>query len=187
MIMIPAILAKIQAVIPGKSLTIILVASAINLSSIMLFSQDSQASSKLEVSCDTEAEIPSVIATIFQGERTQKTTLLKFEPAYFTPETVVQHCQTAASTLESAYATGEMNYLASDTIEQKPVVCLVARRGVGCDSYNSQILFILERSVNPNQVLHDMLGDNFKQGELPNHRTVSRIYTDITPSWWPFD
>lgn len=187
MIMIPANLATIKAVIQGKSLTIILVASAINLSSVMLFSQASQASSKLEVSCNTETEIPRVIATIFQGERMQKTTLLKFYPAYFAPETAVQHCQTSANTLESAYFSGEMNYLASDTIEQKPVVCLVARRGVSCDSYSSQILFTLERSVNPNQVLYDMLGDDFKQGELPHNRTVSRIYTDITPSWWPFD
>ncbi len=173
--------------IQGKSLTIILVASAINSSSVMLFSQDSQASSKLDVTCNTEAKIPSVIATIFQAERTQKTTLLKFSPAYFAPKTAVQNCQTSASTLQSAYSTGKMNYLASDTIEQKPVVCLVARRGVSCDSYSSQILFTLDRSVNPNQVLYDMLGDDFKQGEMPHNRTVSRIYTDITPSWWPFD
>lgn len=176
--------------IKRQSLTNILMASAIILSSVLLFAQRSSAISKkhkkVEVTCNTEAETPSVMATIFQGERSRNTMILNFLKEYFQPETALKNCQTTATTLQSVYQAGNMNYLASDTLEQKPVVCLVERRGVGCDSYNSQLLFSLDRPVNPSQVLYEMLGEDFKRGQPPINRTVSRTYTDITPGWWPF-
>lgn len=185
----PGVKAKpMKILIKRQSLTTILIASTITLGSVMLFAQPSQARNKqLDVTCNTDAEIPRVVATIFQGERSRDITMLNFVAEYFSPEVALENCETTASTFQSVYQADNMNYLASDTLDRMPVVCLVERRGVGCDSYNSQLLFTLDRQVNPNQVLFDMLGDDFKQGQQPpTKRTVSRIYTDITPSWWPF-
>jgi hypothetical protein len=79
-----------------------------------------------------------------------------------------------------------MNYLASDTVKGKPVICAVERRGLSCDSYNSDILFSLDRSISPSELLYNMLGEDFKGSKAPSARTVSRIYTDLRPLWWPF-
>jgi hypothetical protein len=79
-----------------------------------------------------------------------------------------------------------MNYLASDTIKGKPVVCAVERRGLSCDSYNSDVLFSLNQPISPGELLYNMLGEDFKGSKAPSSRTVSRIYTDLRPLWWPF-
>lgn len=153
-----------------------------------------EAANTVTVVCDSTTAIPTVTATFSTAEpstpksykASQTTEILSFLPEYFAPDTALQECQKTANSLQKYYSNHKMNYLASDTIEGQPVVCAVERRGVSCDSYNSEILFALKQKVNPTQMLYDMLGGNFKDAQVPASRTVSRIYTDLRPSWWPF-
>lgn len=142
--------------------------------------------SLVSVSCEQQANVPTVTATLSNQSASQVTSILSFLPQYFEPEQASNLCQSSAQKLDSFYSQNRMNYLASDTIEGKPVVCAVERRGLNCDSYNSDILFALERPVSPTDLLYNMLGDNFKGSQSPSSRTVSRIYTDLRPLWWPF-
>lgn len=153
------------------------------------------ATSAVQVSCDANsASIPTVTATLSKSQNSasesesvsQKTDILVFLPKYFAPAEAAFSCQKTASSLQEYYSKGEMNYLASDTIDGKPVVCAVERRGISCGGYNSEVLFSLKQTVDPNQLLYDMLGENFKDSQMPSSRTVSRIYTDLRPTWWPF-
>ena len=145
-----------------------------------------QAADTLKVTCDLQQSVPTVTATFYNNESMQATPILAFLPQYFDAETANLRCQETAQKLDGFYTQDQMKYLASDTIAQKPVVCAVARRGVGCDSYNSEILFSLAQPVNPTELLYNMLGSNFKGSQPPSSRTVSRIYTDLRPMWWPF-
>ncbi|MBE9047162.1 hypothetical protein IQ255_22640 [Pleurocapsales cyanobacterium LEGE 10410] len=139
----------------------------------------------VEVSCDRQTSIPTVVATLSSQETSQVTPILSFLPQYFSPNEALLNCIDTAEKLHTFYNQDRMNYLASDTIEQKPVVCAVERRGLSCDSYSSEILFSLTEPVNPTELLYNMLGNNFKGSRLPSSRTVSRIYTDLRPLWWP--
>ncbi len=162
------------------------IASTLALLGLALFPQKSQAASEVSVTCNQD-EVPAVIATLSNHETSQVTQILSFLPQYFSKQEALSHCQTTAEKLNAFYSENRMNYLASDTIREKPVVCAVERRGLGCDSYNSVILFSLQESVSPTELLYNMLGENFKGSQLPSPRTVSRIYSDLRPFWWPFD
>ena len=144
------------------------------------------AASVVSVSCEQKADVPTVTATLVNDSVSQITSILSFLPKYFEPSQASQLCQHAAAKLDTFYNQNKMNYLASDTVAGKPVVCAVERRGLSCDSYNSDILFSLDRSVSPKELLYNMLGDDFKSSQSQSSRTVSRIYTDLRPLWWPF-
>ena len=164
------------------------------LGAIGVYGDSVNAASQIQVACDDLNSVPTVTATLsnpqsLESEKianSRKTSILSFLPEYFSPEAASNKCQATATSLQSYYDRGIMNYLASDTIDGKPVICAVERRGVRCDGYSSEILFSLEQTVNPSQLLYDMLGGNFKDSQLPASRTVSRIYTDLRPRWWPF-
>ncbi len=159
-----------------------------------LQAKDVSAANSVEVVCDANQGYPTVTAVLANPKPSsssvdavsQRTAILSFLPEYFAPEEANAACQKTAQSLQGYYARGEMNYLASDTIDGVPVICAVERRGVSCDGYKSEILFGADSSVNPNQLLYDMLGGNFKDSQIPSSRTVSRIYTDLRPNWWPF-
>ena len=161
---------------------------------IGLFGDRANAAKKIEVICDTTLDSPTVIATLSNHESSlseadrveRKTEILSFPSQYFSAEEASIDCQKAAKSLQEYYSHDRMNYLASDTIEGKPVVCAVERRGVSCDGYRSEILFSLDKPVNPSQLLYDMLGGNFKEARIPSSRTLSRTYTDLRPSWLRF-
>lgn len=138
------------------------------------------------ISCQTDGKIPAIVAIATESDRSQAMNLLSFLPQYFSSESAVQNCQTAAATLQSLYDREEANYLASDTIDGKPTICAVERRGMSCDSQGAQLLFTLAPTVDPSQALYDMLGSQFKGTQRPDSRTVSRIYTDIKPRRWFF-
>ena len=167
---------------------------AIALAAVVSFPHRGEAGNKVQVTCDTKTSVPTIIATLFNQEqlseghttRSQTTPILSFLPEYFSSEEASLNCQRAAKSLQVYYTKGTMNYLASDTIKGKPVVCALKRRGLSCDSHSSEILFSLNKSVSPTTLLYDMLGSNFKGSQIPSSRTVSRIYTDLRPSWWPF-
>lgn len=144
-----------------------------------------QAASQVNVTCEQNS-IPTVIATLSERDKSQVAPILSFLPEYFSTDEAVAICQDTARKLHVFYNQGQMNYLASDTLEGKPVVCAVERRGLGCDSYGSEILFSIAKSVSPTDLLYNMLDKNFKGSEIPSSRTVSRIYTDLRPLWWPF-
>ena len=152
------------------------------------------AANSVKVSCDISTSVPTIVATFSSqtqsktqvDRRSQTNSILSFLPKYFAPELALANCQKTAKSLDSFYNQGKMNYLASDTIDGKPVICAVQRRGVRCDSYSSEILFSLEKTVDPTELLYNMLGENFKGSQPPSTRTVSRIYTDLRPNWWPF-
>ena len=150
------------------------------------FADKSNAASTIQVSCDQQTKVPTVIATLSHQSASQVTPILSFLPEYFSATEAIQNCESTATKLNVFYNEERMNYLASDTIDVKPVICAVERRGLGCDSYNSDVLFSLEQPVSPAELLFDMLGSNFKGSQLPASRTVSRIYTDLRPDWWPF-
>lgn len=158
----------------------------IALATIISFPQPGQASNTIKVTCEQQTSTPTVIATLSNQERSQVTPILSFLPEYFSPQEATANCQNTASKLNTFYNQNQMNYLASDTVNQQPVVCAVERRGLSCDSYNSEILFSLVKPVSPTKLLYDMLGKDFKGSQLPSSRTVSRIYTDLRPFWWPF-
>lgn len=152
------------------------------------------AASQIQVACENRDSIPTITATLSNPERpdgaremgSRQTEILFFLPEYFSSEEAFNNCEKTAVSLQSYYDRGVMNYLASDTLDGKPVICAVERRGVRCDGYSSEVLFSLNKTVNPSQLLYDMLGGNFKDSQLPASRTVSRIYTDLRPRWWPF-
>ena len=159
-----------------------------------LFSSRANAAKTIEVICDTTLDNPTVTATLSnpdssipKAERVnRKTEILSFPSQYFSTEEASVGCQKTAESLQNYYSNNKMNYLASDTINGKPVVCAVERRGVSCDGYRSEILFSIDRPINPSQLLYNMLGGNFKDAQIPSSRTVSRIYTDLRPSWLRF-
>jgi|GEM_PF-1600952 len=167
---------------------------ALAMGTIVISGDRTLAANSVKVSCDTSTSVPTIVATLSsQGQsevqaerRSQTSSILSFLPKYFDRESAVAQCQKTATSLDSYYSQGTMNYLASDTVNGKPVVCAVQRRGVRCNSYSSDILFSLEKTVNPIELLYDMLGENFKGSQPPSSRTVSRIYTDLRPNWWPF-
>ena len=156
------------------------------LASIAISSKQAQAANAVEVSCDRQGPVPTVIATLSNKGTSQVTPILSFLPKYFSPESALSLCQNTADRLHTFYDRERMNYLASDTIDRQPVVCAVERRGLGCDSYNSEILFSIAEPVNPTELLYNMLGENFKGSQIPPSRTLSRIYTELRPSWWFF-
>ena len=149
-------------------------------------SKEAGATNAVRVSCNLQDSVPTVIATLSNRGTSQVAPILSFLPQYFSPETAISNCQNTANKLNTFYSLEQMNYLASDTIDRQPVVCAVERRGLGCDSYNSEILFSIAKPVNPTELLYNMLGENFKGSQVPPSRTVSRIYTDLRPLWWPF-
>lgn len=171
----------------------VLTIPTIALGAISSFSGAAKAANSVKVSCDTKNAVPRIIATLFNQERSsseeagrsQTFPILSFLPEYFSSQEASINCQTIAASLQNHYDEGKMNYLASDTINGKPVVCAVQRRGLSCDGYSSEILFSLDKPVSPTKLLYDMLGENFKGSQIPSSRTVSRIYTDLKPSWWP--
>ncbi len=158
----------------------------IALISLGLLAKQGQTANLVNVTCDQQAAAPTVIATLSNQKISQITPILSFLPQYFSVSEALVECQNTAEKLNTFYQQGKMNYLASDTINEKPVVCAVERRGLGCNSYNSGILFSLSEPVSPTELLFNMLGSNFKGSQLPSSRTVSRIYTDLRPFWWPF-
>ena len=144
------------------------------------------ATSEVKVSCDRQGSVPTVVATLSNRGTSQATPILSFLPQYFSLEEASSDCAATANKLDAFYSQERMNYLASDTVGEKPVVCAVERRGLGCDSYNSEILFSLAKPVSPTELLYNMLGNDFKSSQAPSSRTISRIYTDLRPLWWPF-
>lgn len=145
------------------------------------------AASTTNVVCNTNASTPAVIVTVSEEDRSEEVTMLNFVSPYFSAQAALEHCQATATTLQALYDRGEMNYLASDTVNGQPTVCAVERRGIGCNSDRAKVLFSLDRHIDPTQALYDMLGSQFKQSQRPDSRTVSRIYTDIKPrNWWPW-
>jgi hypothetical protein len=150
-----------------------------------VLTQPSTASSA-NVVCDTHTATPTVIATLSRQGSSEDVPILNFLPQYFSSQEALNNCQNTANTLQSLYERDNVKYLTSDKLNDKAVVCAVERRGIGCDHYSARVLFTLNQAANPSQVLYDMLGKDFKQASPPNSRTVSRIYSDIRPSWWPF-
>lgn len=141
----------------------------------------------VDVTCEQKTSVPTVVATLSQSSASQTVAILSFLPQYFATPLALEQCQSTAEKLHTFYNQDKMSYLASDTLEGNPVVCAVERRGLGCDSYQSEILFSLNQPVPPSELLYNMLGDSFKGSDIPLSRTVSRIYTDLRPLWWPFD
>lgn len=167
-------------------LTSLATVSVATLASLAISSEEAGATSGVEVTCDRQGAVPKVVATLSNKGISQVTPILSFLPQYFSVEKADSLCQDTASKLSVFYNQERMNYLASDTVNSQPVVCAVERRGLGCDSYNSEVLFSLAEPVNPTELLYNMLGENFKGSQVPSSRTVSRIYTDLRPRWWPF-
>ncbi|NMG09689.1 COP23 domain-containing protein [Brasilonema sp. UFV-L1] len=149
------------------------------------------AANTVNITCNTNASIPTVIASPPEQGTGKNVTILSFIPEYFSPKDAVQNCQNTAKILQSLYKTDSASYLTNDKVNSKPVVCVVERRGLSCDREKTQILFSLGSTVNSSQALYQMLGSDFKQAQPPDARTVSRIYSDIKPKstgrrWWPF-
>lgn len=169
-----------------NSLTVLASVPMAVLASMTISYKEARATNAVEVSCDRQDSVPTVIATLSNRGTSQVTPILSFLPQYFSSESALSTCQSTADKLHTFYNQGQMNYLASDTIDSKPVVCAVERRGLGCDSYNSEVLFSIAKPVNPTELLYNMLGENFKGSQIPPSRTLSRIYTELRPSWWFF-
>ena len=168
-----------------KSFVAIAIAAS-NAVNIGLLSKPVKAANSFDISCNLQDSIPTVVITFSKQDSSQTSPILSFLPQYFSSKEVEDRCQSTAKKLNTIYSNGRMKYLASDTIKQKPVVCAVERRGLRCDNYSSEILFSLNKPVDPTELLYNMLGDNFKGSHPPSSRTVDRIYTDLRPQWWPF-
>ncbi|WP_019506854.1 COP23 domain-containing protein [Pleurocapsa sp. PCC 7319] len=179
----------------NKALKLITI-SAFPLLAIATSTQPSNAST-FDVTCKANKGTPTIVASLIEKGSTQEDTILQFLPEYFSPNEAISKCQTTANKLQELYKTDNISYLSSDTIDGgQSVVCAVTRRGSKCDSYSSEILFTLAQGTDPTLALYDMLDNSIKQSNpRPDSRTVSRMYTDITPSfwdsargrgWWPF-
>ena len=144
--------------------------------------------SSFDVACKVNGSTPTIVANVTEEGTAKEANILQFLPQYFSPEDAINKCQTTASKLDELYNNDSISYLASDTLSDgQSVVCAVTRRGSGCDSYSSEVLFSLAQGTDPSLALYDMLDNSIKQSyPRPDSRTVSRIYTDITPSVWNF-
>lgn len=139
------------------------------------------------IACKTDSSTPKAIATISEQGKTKEVAILSFPEQYFSSQAALANCQKTATTLQALYSKkGGAQYLTAEKLDRQTVVCAVERRGMGCDRDSAKVLFAIEKEANPSQVLYDMLGDDFKQAQPPSSRTVSRIYSDIQPSWWPW-
>ncbi len=142
--------------------------------------------STFDVACKADKGTPTIVASLVEAGTAKEDTILKFLPEYFSADEAMNKCQTTANKLQKLYQTDSISYLSSDTINDgQSVVCAVTRRGSKCDSYSSEILFTLAQGTDPTLALYDMLDNSIKQANpRPDTRTVSRMYTDITPSFW---
>jgi hypothetical protein len=155
------------------------------LGAIVAVSAPSRANS-VQVTCNTNASTPMVILSLAKDGTAKDYMMLNFLPKYFSAVNAVQNCQNTAKSLQSLYDTGSSKYLTADKLKNQPVVCAVERRGIGCNHYSAEVLFILKPVDNPSQALYEMLGRDFKQAQPSDARTLSRTYTDTKPFWWPF-
>ncbi|MCF2149506.1 COP23 domain-containing protein [Desmonostoc muscorum LEGE 12446] len=152
---------------------------------IVAVSAPSRANS-VQVTCKTNASTPKVILSLVKDGSPKDYMMLNFLPKYFSTVNAVQNCQNTAKTLQNIYDTDSSKYLTADKLNEQSVVCAVERRGIGCNHYSAQVLFILKPVDNPSQALYEMLGSDFKQAKPSNLRTLSRTYTNTKPFWWPF-
>lgn len=136
----------------------------------------------VKIKCDTQTQIPTVVAQ----KSEQQVPILKFLPKYFAAQTALANCQHTAQTLQKQLQQSSYSYLTSEVIDGQSVVCTVERRGKGCQSPQSQILFTLAAETSPDRTMYELLGNQFKSSEPSNSRTVSRIYTKIDRAWWDF-
>jgi hypothetical protein len=141
-----------------------------------------------KIACKTNNNTPSAIATFSEQGKTKEIAILSFPEQYFSSQAALENCQKTATTLQALYSKGDAKYLTAEKLNEQTVICAVERRGMGCDRDSATVLFAIEGEANPSQALYDMLGNDFKQAQPPNPRTVSRIYSDIQPSWlrWPW-
>jgi hypothetical protein len=153
------------------------------LGALGVFAQSSTAN-PINFSCNIQSDIPVVTATFLAENSTKDLTFLNFLPEYFSASEALENCQNTARSLQSLYEGGNANYLTADELNGQPAVCTVQRRGTGCDHYSAELLFTLHQGNNPAQVLYNMLGNDFKQSDPLNSRTLGRIYSDIKPSFW---
>jgi hypothetical protein len=138
----------------------------------------------INVTCEVQGSTPTVMATIGEQNESKSITILNFVPEYFSSSEALANCQNTATRLQSLYEDGTANYLTAGKLNDEPAVCTVARRGTDCTHYSAQLLFTLDQEKNSSQVLYDMLGSDFKQASPLDSRTLSRIYSDIKPSFW---
>ena len=144
--------------------------------------------STVDVSCKADGDTPTIVASLTEEGAAKEATILHFLPQYFSPDDAINNCQTTASKLQELYNTDSISYLASDTLSDgQSVVCAITLRGSSCDSYSSEVLFTLARGTEPSSALYNMLDNSIKQSHIHSeHRTVSRIYTDMNPSLWNY-
>ena len=152
---------------------------AIGISYILAGNQPGVAAA-VTVACDVRAEIPALVVTASEGERSESLTMLNFLAEYFTAQEAAQTCKSTAIEMQQLLDSDRPAYLASGNVDRLPTVCMVPRRGMSCNSSVARTLFSLERVVAPDRALYDMLGEDFKQSERPDTRTVSRIYKDVS-------
>ncbi|BAZ49019.1 hypothetical protein NIES4103_16300 [Nostoc sp. NIES-4103] len=157
----------------------------LTLGAVAALSMPSRASN-VQVTCKTNTSTPTVIVTLVKDGIAKDYPIFNFISQYFSATDAVQSCQNAAKSLQVAYDTGSSQYLTTDKLGDQPVVCAIARRGIGCNHYSAKVLFSFKPTDNPSQALHEILGSDFKQAQRPDVRTISRTYTDTKPFWWPF-
>lgn len=146
----------------------------------LLTGNQSAVAATVSVACDVRAEIPTLTVTVSDGDRSESLTMLSFLPEYFPVQDAAQTCQSTAVEVQQLMESDRASYLASDNIDRLPTVCMVPRRGMSCNSSVARTLFSVDRVVSPDKVLYDMLGEDFKESERPDTRTVSRIYKDVS-------
>lgn len=139
----------------------------------------------VQITCKTTDGTPKVILSLAKNGTRENYMMLNFLPKYFSRVSAVQDCQNTAKSLQAVYDTGSSKYLTADKLNEQAVVCAVERRGIGCNHYSAQVLFVLKPVDNPSQALYEMLGSDFKQAQPSDARTLSRTYTDTRPWWWP--
>jgi hypothetical protein len=141
----------------------------------------------LEISCQAQQDLPSVVATLVQEKSSKQVTLLTFLPVHFSTQAATTNCQQTAKILQSLHETNNISYLTADILEQKSVVCTVPRRGLDCDNNSAEVLFSFADNTEPSQALYQMLGTQLKPSQPVVNRTLGRIYTKIEPpQWWEF-
>jgi hypothetical protein len=157
------------------------------LGAVAVFSSPSRANS-VQVSCRANTDsMPKVIVTLSQEGNAKDYPILNFLPKYFSAQDVINNCQNAAKSLQAIYDSGSSMYLTSDKLNQQTVVCAVERRGIGCNHYSAKVLFGFQPTTNSAQALYEMLGNDFKQAQRLNMRTLGRTYAETKPfKWWPF-
>ncbi|MCL1466022.1 CHAT domain-containing protein [Argonema galeatum] len=128
--------------------------------------------------CGARKDTPATVARTSRGD----IPVIRWVSTYFSGAgyTPSSRCVEVSKRFQTYYDNGTLNYITTGMINRQPVVCVAKSPGSGC----SEVLFTLENTDDPNQVLQELLDVRVGTTAVPITRgetqvTQQPIYIDI--------